>query len=247
MLDSILAQGQRGRVIRDGATVVITGRPNVGKSSLFNALVGVDRAIVTAMPGTTRDLVAETVDIDGLAIRLVDTAGLRDAHDVAEREGVSRSVRARETADVIVVVLDRSEPLGCEDQQLLAATSERARVIVANKRDLAAAFDLDDAVHVCATTGEGVTALRHALMRALTGGEALTDDAVISNVRHVTLLRRARAYLAHAHDALSSEQLPEEFLLTDLHAARTCFDEVVGARASDDVLRHIFERFCIGK
>jgi tRNA modification GTPase len=246
-LDSMLADGRRGRVIRDGATVVITGRPNVGKSSLFNALVGHDRAIVTSSAGTTRDLVTETIDIEGLAIRLTDTAGLRDARDDAEREGVSRSLRARDVADVVLVVVDRSERLSGEDLELLNATAQRSRVIVANKCDRPSACDVRDAIQVSATTGEGLADVRRAVARSLTGTESLHDGAAISNVRHVALLDQARTHLAHAHDALRTAAVPEEFVLADLHAARSCFDEVVGARSSDEVLHHIFERFCIGK
>jgi tRNA modification GTPase len=246
-LDSMLADARRGRIIRDGATVVITGRPNVGKSSLFNALVGHDRAIVTATAGTTRDLVSETIDVDGIAIRLIDTAGLREARDEAEREGVSRSVRARDVADVVLVVLDRSEPLACDDHELLEATAQQQRIVVANKSDRPAAFEAHDAVLVSATTGEGLSHVRVALARALTGGEALHDGAAISNVRHVGLLEQARAHLAHACEALQSTAIPEEFVLADLREARSCFDEIVGARANDEVLHHIFERFCIGK
>jgi tRNA modification GTPase len=246
-LDSMLADARRGRIIRDGATVVITGRPNVGKSSLFNALVGHDRAIVTATAGTTRDLVSETIDVDGIAIRLIDTAGLREARDEAEREGVSRSVRARDVADVVLVVLDRSEPLACDDHELLEATAQQQRIVVANKSDRAAAFEADDAVLVSATTGEGLSHVRVALARALTGDEALHDGAAISNVRHVGLLEQARAHLARACEGLRSTAIPEEFVLADLREARSCFDEIVGARANDEVLHHIFERFCIGK
>jgi tRNA modification GTPase len=243
----MLADSRRGRIIRDGATVVITGRPNVGKSSLFNALVGHDRAIVTSAAGTTRDLVTETIDIEGLAIRLVDTAGLREARDDAEREGVLRSLRAREVADVVVIVLDRSEALCCEDHELLAATTQHPRIVVANKCDRAAAFEMNEAVQVSATTGQGVSAMRNAIARALTDGEPLRDTAAISNVRHVKLLEEARAHLAHACEAVSVSSVPEEFVLADVHAARSCFEDVVGGRSSDEVLHHIFDRFCIGK
>jgi tRNA modification GTPase len=246
-LDALLDGARRGRIIRDGATVVIVGRPNVGKSSLFNALVGQDRAIVTASPGTTRDLVSEAINIEGLAIRLVDTAGLRDAVDIAEREGVVRSVRAREIADLILVVLDGSEPVTSEDQRLLDETATRDRLVVANKNDRSSVRAIDGALPVSAVTGAGIVELKRALTRALTGGEALHDDATISNVRHSSLLSEARAHLAHAHDALKDDAVPEEFILADLHAARASFDEVVGAHAPDEVLRHIFERFCIGK
>jgi len=224
------------------------GRPNVGKSSLFNALVGHDRAIVTAAPGTTRDLVTETINIEGLALRLVDTAGFRDAVvDDAEREGVSRSVRARGVADLLIVVLDHSEPLTLEDRQLLEETSSRCRIVVANKCDRGSAFESDHALRVSAATSAGIVDLRVALARALTGDEALRDDATISNVRHTALVEQALSHLVHAHESLTTASAPEEFVLADLHAARSSLDEVMGARANDEVLRHIFERFCIGK
>ena len=246
-VDRILGDAQRGRMIRDGATVVITGLTNVGKSSLFNELVGHDRAIVTATPGTTRDLVTETIEIDGLSIRLVDTAGLRDAIDDAEREGVSRSVRARDVADVLLLVLDQSEPLGIEDRDLLGTTESRSRVVVANKVDRASSATVAGAIPVSAMTGFGIADLRRALIVALLGDDANRDTAAISNVRHVSLMEQARARLAQARDASAPGSVPEEFILTDLHAARATFDEVLGVRTNEDVLRHIFERFCIGK
>src|SRR5688572_27348359 len=134
-LDQLLGDAQRGRLIREGATVVIAGRPNVGKSSLFNVLAGLDRAIVTEIPGTTRDLVTERIDIEGVAVTLVDTAGARDAVDVVEREGVSRAARAREVADLILVVIDGSEALSRDDEALLEQTARQRRLVVANKSD----------------------------------------------------------------------------------------------------------------
>ena len=246
-VDRLLAGAQRGRVIREGATVVIVGRPNVGKSSLFNALVGQPRVIVTDVPGTTRDLITETVDMDGIAVRLVDTAGVRPTTDIVEREGVSRSVGARDIADVLLVVLDQSEPLTSDDRQLLDDTRMQCRVIVANKCDRGAAFDTTDMLRLSATTDVGVPILRELVVRTLSGDETLHDSALVSNVRHTKLLAQAQGHLTHAHRALIEGQVPEEFVLADLHAARTSFDEVVGIRASDEVLRHIFDRFCIGK
>lgn len=245
-LDAMIAAARHGRIIREGATVVITGRPNVGKSSLFNALVGHGRAIVSAVPGTTRDLITETIAIDGLVIRLVDTAGLRDTREDVEREGVSRSVGARESADVLLVVLDGSESLTPDDHRLLDETATRTRVIVTNKSDRDAAFELEQSIRVAATVADGLPEVKRALVNALTGEEMLRDDAAVSNVRHSTLIDQARRYVAHAC-AATDAGAPEEFVLADLHAARSCFDEVVGVRAGDDVLRHIFEKFCIGK
>jgi len=246
--DELLAGARAGRLIREGATVVVAGRPNVGKSSVFNLLAGADRAIVTPVAGTTRDLVSERVDIGGLAVTLVDTAGWRETHDLVEREGVARSKQARDVADLLLVVLDRSESLHCEDEELLAQTAARQRIVVANKSDLPASAPPSrlERVEVSAKTGAGLDDLRRAILCALTGRESLRDAAAISNTRHITLLDQARGNLVAA-SASAVAAAPEEFILTDLQAARARLDEVVGARTSDDLLQHIFERFCIGK
>jgi tRNA modification GTPase len=250
--DQLLADAGRGRMIREGATVVLAGRPNVGKSSLFNALAGADRAIVTPVPGTTRDLVTEVVDIEGIAVTMVDTAGWRETSDVVEGEGVARGERARDVADLTLVILDGSEPLTEDDERLLEATAARPRVVVANKSDLAGRTTILGAgfrrpIEASAKTGTGLDAVREAIAAALVGEEALRDTAVVSNTRHIQLMTDARRHLAAARDAAAAGGTPEEFLLSDLQAARAKLDEVVGVRTSDDVLRHIFERFCIGK
>ena len=245
-IDALLADAASGRLIREGATVVIAGRPNVGKSSLFNALAGCDRAIVTSVPGTTRDLLTEQVAIGGVAVTLVDTAGARDALDVVEQEGVARGARARAVADLVVVVLDGAEPLTGDDEVLLRQTMARPRVVVANKADRPAAFEHDGAIRVSASHGEGLDALRGAMTAVLGDGEPLRDTAAVSNVRHAQLLREARALLARARTAAEAAT-PEEFVLGDLQDARARFDEIVGTRTPEDVLRHIFEHFCIGK
>jgi tRNA modification GTPase len=246
-LDELLQDGHAGRVIREGATVVIAGRPNVGKSSIFNVLVGSDRAIVTPVAGTTRDLVTEKVDVGGLALTLVDTAGWRETLDVVEREGVQRSAKARQVADVILVVLDRSEPLTPEDEQLLAQTASRNRLIVKNKSDREPSRIAIAGIDVSASTGAGIDTLRRDLAQALTAREPLRDTAALSNIRHIALLEQARVHLLAATAAAGSAPAPEEFVLADLQAAREKLDEIVGRRTSEDVLRHIFERFCIGK
>jgi tRNA modification GTPase len=249
-IDDLLADAARGRMLREGATVVIAGRPNVGKSSLFNALLGTDRAIVTDVPGTTRDLVAERVDVDGLAITLVDTAGARSTFDPIEREGVARSVRARGASSLVLVVVDGSEPLTDDDRRVLEDTRHRPRVVVKNKSDRGdrcGPFDgTVPAVAVSAQTGEGLDALRGAIVRVLTASEPLRDTPAITNARHVSLLEEARAALASGQ-AAATAAAPEEFIAADLQHARERLDEIVGKRTSEDVLRHIFERFCIGK
>jgi tRNA modification GTPase len=249
-IDELLADAARGRMLREGASVVIAGRPNVGKSSLFNALLGADRAIVTEVPGTTRDLVAERVDVGGLPITLVDTAGARPTVDPIEREGVARSVQARAASSLVLVVLDRSEPLTDDDRRVLADTRERPRLVVQNKSDRGDRCGTIDgavpAVAVSAQTGEGLGALRHAIVHALTASDPLRDTPAITNVRHVALLEEARGAIARGREAAVAKA-SEEFIAADLQQARARRDELVGKRTSEDVLRHIFERFCIGK
>jgi tRNA modification GTPase len=193
--------------------------------------------------------VTERVDIDGLAVTLVDTAGWRSTSDVVEREGVARGEQARAVADLTLVVLDRSEPMTSEDAQLIADTTATPRLVVANKIDTAPAEE-PSAPHadvaVSARTGAGIAALRAAIAGALTRGEPLRDGAGVSNVRHIALLEQARTALAAARGAAVADA-PEEFVLSDLQAARARLDEIVGVRTSDDLLKHIFERFCIGK
>ena len=252
-IDALLSDEARGRMIREGATVVVAGRPNVGKSSLFNALVGTARAIVTEVPGTTRDLVTERLDLKGIEVTLVDTAGARETVDVVEREGVVRASRASATADLVLVVIDMSEPLTNDDVRLLEETAGLTRLVVANKCDKRAVVDhatvprVAEACRVSAMTGENLEVLRSEIAVALTGGESLRDTASISNTRHIELLRQTRRHLVAARDAAAVPETPEECVLVDLHAARGCLDEIVGARTTDDILDQVFARFCIGK
>ena len=253
-LESLLRSARRGRMIREGATVVVSGRPNVGKSSIFNMLAGSDRAIVTAVPGTTRDLVAEQVDVEGLAVTLVDTAGWHDTSDIVEREGVSRGERARAVADLLLLVLDGSEPLQAEDTLLLAETASGQRIVVSNKSDLPVtgtgvglAAAPDGPLRVSARTGAGMDELRRAIAAVLTGGDSLRDEAAISNVRHIELVEEARARLGAAQQTVAGGETPEEYVLADLQAARASLEEIGGARTNEDLLRHIFQKFCIGK
>ena len=250
-LAALIARGRQGRLIREGAHVVLAGRPNTGKSSLFNALAGADRAIVTDVPGTTRDLVTEIVDIDGIAVTLVDTAGLRATDDLVEIEGVGRARRASATADCVVVVLDGSQAMAESDRALLASTRARPRVIAVNKADLPEALDTlaaadAEALRVSARTGDGIAALRTAIAAALAGREPLADAPAVTNQRHLMLLEQALESLRRGADALAYGA-PEELALADLQEARGFLDEIVGRRTSDDILRKIFETFCIGK
>jgi tRNA modification GTPase len=244
----LLAHARRGRLVREGLQITIVGRPNVGKSSLFNALVGASRAIVTEVPGTTRDLVTETVDLDGLRVTLVDTAGIRETEDIVESEGVSRTRQAADVSDLILIVADGSGPELEEDPEEISQSIDNNSITVVNKSEIPGAWSRGNAISVSAKTGLGIELLRRRIVEAL-DVELAADRPEITNVRHIELVRRAHDALVRARSAALAEgrSLSEEFVLADLQEARAALEEVTGKRASDDVLIHIFERFCIGK
>lgn len=244
-LRKLLTDGRRGRLIREGRMVVIAGRPNVGKSSLFNALVGTSRAIVTPLAGTTRDVLTEAVDICGVPITLVDTAGLRESTDVIEEEGVRRAEEARQVAALTLLVLDASQPLGVDDRRLLADMAG-LRVIVANKADLPAQWTLGEALPVSATTGAGLDALRTTIVTALSGSDDWRDPPMVSNQRHLQQVEVALTAVDRCLELLA-QGATEELVLAELTDARDAIESLVGRRTPDDLLRHIFSRFCIGK
>jgi tRNA modification GTPase len=247
----LLDDACRGRLLREGLEVAVVGKPNVGKSSVFNALVGAGRAIVSDVPGTTRDLITEAIDLDGLRVTLVDTAGIRSTGDGLEAEGVARSERAHAVADLTLVVLDRSLSLDADDTAVISQVAENKRVIVANKADLPAAWDPARAgagATVSARTGAGLDELRQQIARAL-DVEHLAERPAITNARHIMLVRQAQDSMLRARDAAAREggALPEEFVLADLQDARAALEEISGRRTSDELLAHIFSRFCVGK
>jgi tRNA modification GTPase len=251
-LDTLLGAAGRGRMIREGMQLVIAGRPNAGKSSLFNALAGARRAIVADRPGTTRDLLTETVEIDGIPITLVDTAGENAAAiDPIELEGMARAAAARDVAAVVMLVLDRSIPLGADDRRLLAETASTPHVIAVNKIDQPPAWSEEElgtvnAVLVSARTEAGLDELRAAITGVLSSRDARRDVPAMTNIRHVRLVRAAREALARA-EAAAADGTPEEFVLLDVNEARVRLEEVTGVRTADDVLVAIFTKFCIGK
>jgi tRNA modification GTPase len=251
-IDRLLESARRGRLLREGLQVVLSGRPNTGKSSIFNKLAGAGRAIVTAVPGTTRDLLTEVVDIDGVPVTVVDTAGVRvSPADAIEAEGIARAAAARSVAALVVVVLDGSVPLTDDDRVLLEQTAGVPRVIVANKSDLPASWitlDVNErVVRASALDGEGIDDLRSAILAAIAGvGSDVRDLPAVTNLRHVDLLTRAREALGRAASAAAAH-VPEEFVLADINEARGLLEEITGARTSDDLLGHIFASFCIGK
>ncbi len=254
-VQSLIASSRQGRLIREGCQVAVAGKPNVGKSSLFNVLCGVQRAIVADASGTTRDLVTETIHLEGIPVTLVDTAGIRATADAVEAEGVRRAWAALEVASAVLVVLDRSRALDEDDRVLLRETAGRPRLVIANKRDLRAAWSpaaqleagvRDEVIETCLIDGSAAKPLRGALLRILESEGPRRDAPAISNVRHIGLLCSAEAALRQASRTAAAGGA-EELLLADLEEARRALEEITGKRAPDAVLERIFERFCIGK
>jgi tRNA modification GTPase len=252
-LTELAATFAYGKIVHQGLTLAIVGRTNVGKSSLFNRLVERERAIVTATPGTTRDLVSETVSIGGIPIQLVDTAGIRQSLDEAESIGIRKSMEALADADLVLVVLDASRPENSEDGELLRHTQGRPTIVVANKCDLAASghwavvSGQSSIVRTSALTGEGILELRAEILRHIGGDTGAQAEAgFLTNVRHQSLVQESIAALKAAAHAVAAK-VPHEMLLLDLYSALQPLDAVTGATTTDDILNLIFSTFCIGK
>jgi tRNA modification GTPase len=239
-----------GRMLSEGVRLAILGKPNVGKSSLFNRLLASDRAIVTEIPGTTRDVLTEVVDLDGIPLRLADTAGVRHTVDQVERIGVSRSLEAVSDSDVTLVILDGSRPLDQDDEYVLNRTSELPRLIVVNKSDLPQVLHSANSfagVFVSAATGAGVDDLKRAIRDFLMDRQTdLVDDFVLTNARQNETLGRAITALAAATEAVLNA-VPHEMVLLDLYSALAALDEFTGEVVTEDILDRIFSTFCIGK
>jgi tRNA modification GTPase len=250
-LEQLASTFAYGKIVHEGLTLAIVGRPNVGKSSLFNRLVERERAIVTATPGTTRDLVSETVAIGGIPVKLVDTAGIRHALDEAESIGICKSMEALADADLVLVVLDASQDETAEDAELLRQAENRPVIVVGNKCDLGHSGQWSVAsgqtVLTSAVTGEGITELRSEILQHI-GGEAGTqaESGFLSKVRHKSLIQESLAALDAAKNAVAGK-VPHEMLLMDLYNGLRPLDAMTGATTNDDILNLIFSTFCIGK
>lgn len=241
-----------GKLVHEGLMLAIVGRPNVGKSSLFNRLVEHERAIVTATPGTTRDLVTEIVAIGGIPVKLVDTAGIRRALDEAESIGIKKSMEALADADLVLVVLDASQEVNDEDRQLLSHVEGRTAIIVHNKADLMSqashtGLSMErNMIRTSALTGAGIDELRTEILGQVSGDKCSAESGFLTNARHAALVRDSLKALSDAESAVQ-HRVPHEMLLLDLYNALRPLDEITGATTNDDILNLIFSRFCIGK
>jgi len=251
-LEQLRASFAYGKIVHEGLTLAIVGRPNVGKSSLFNRLVERERAIVTATPGTTRDLVTETVSLGGIPIKLIDTAGIRHSTDEAESIGIRKSYEALSEADLVLVVLDSTQEISSEDKELLRICVNGRGLAVANKTDLA-----PDAVKILsespktyktsAITGEGIDALRQAILEEVFGRSGREQETgFLTNIRHQRLVEESLNGLEAATRAVE-HRIPHEMIMLDLYGALRPLDAITGETTTDDILNLIFSSFCIGK
>jgi len=234
-----------GRLLQSGIKVAIIGSPNVGKSSLFNRLVSRDRAIVTDVPGTTRDTLSETIDLEGVPVFFTDTAGLRETTDTIESLGIERTQRAIVDADLVLEVIDATDAVGAQVNRDQHTSSIR----VLNKCDLAIAdrfLGEKDSVRISALTGEGIESLRTAILAFLHRADVDNEGLLVTNARHYDLLRTASYELGHAISALNDE-LSEELILVFLHNALKYLGQITGETTTEDILSQVFATFCIGK
>lgn len=263
-LQSLAKSFEHGRIVHDGLRMAIVGRPNVGKSSLFNRLVERERAIVTATPGTTRDLVTERVSLGGIPLELVDTAGLREATDEAEAIGIRKSREALMEADLVLVVLDASVPLREDERELIVSLKERRALVARNKWDIACCDDSEynesmnsesgesgpdltvASVRTSALTGGGVQELRDRLVEMVRNSGGESESGMLTSVRHYNAITTALAALDKAKEAVEA-RIPHEMLLLDLYSALRQLDSLTGETTADDILNRIFSSFCIGK
>ena len=242
----------RGRLLRDGIRVTLIGRPNVGKSSLFNGLVGHERAIVTDIPGTTRDAITESIGVGGVPLVITDTAGLRVSTDQIEAIGVDRTRREAADSDLLVVVIDGSEPLTQADREVLSEAANRRYIIALNKSDLNGfsvtriTDDRSSIVSVSAKTAAGLDGLRAAMLKPFTNGNANGEGLLITNARHHDLLMRAIDSIRSSENLLL-DHASEEIILVGLLNALRYLGEITGETTSDEILGKIFSTFCIGK
>ncbi|HEX9016766.1 MAG TPA: GTPase, partial [Chloroflexota bacterium] len=253
-VESLLATADQGIISRLGVRAAIVGRPNAGKSSLLNALLRADRAIVTEIPGTTRDTLEEVANFSGVPVCLVDTAGIAEARDPVERLGIERSRRALDESDLCLFVVDSSEPVRPEDREIAATIGDRPVLVVASKADLPGMSRGEigqlvpgaPVIETSTSTGEGLERLREAVLeKVVAGGIVQSDELLVSSPRHKEVLYRSARHLRDAIASLAS--LPPDCTATDVRAALDALGEITGETASADLLETIFSNFCVGK
>lgn len=253
-LDAMLAESKSGRMMRDGVMAAIAGTPNAGKSSLLNRFLETERAIVTDVPGTTRDVIEEWITIQGVPICLVDTAGIRSTDDTVEQIGVRRAKEYMDRADIILVVVDQSRPLQEEDRQILETARGRQALIVLNKEDLQPAFATEELqsyglplLSISASTGVGMGELKDAMLSlALKQGLMAAQSALLANTRHIELVRQSREALQRALDTIEAG-MPVDCAIVDIREAWELLGSITGDTVHDDIIEEIFSRFCLGK
>lgn len=251
----LLASAKTGRILREGLKTVIVGKPNVGKSSLMNALLRENRAIVTAVPGTTRDVIEETVNIEGFPLTLLDTAGIRTTGDEVERIGVEKSRQLIDQADLILLLLDLSRPLDDEDQEIIEILQDKNVLIVFNKSDLPAQLNQAqvlkqlpgiESVIVSLEEEQDLKELESVLVHKIQGGAVLTEATYVTQVRHIDLLEQSQTHLSEARTAIDSG-FPPDCIVTDLREAWETLGFITGDSIQQDLVTQIFQQFCLGK
>lgn len=255
-LEQLIATASDGKIVRDGINIAILGKPNVGKSSLLNRLLKSTRAIVTEIPGTTRDTIEETLNLRGIPVNLTDTAGIRETEDIVEQQGVERSKSFLDRAAIILMVFDASEQLTELDIELLREVSSRNAILVLNKIDLPIVTTPKDlqlyapektVAQTSMLHGSGIEKLKSAVLEYVIGGDfVLGDSPIVTNVRHDDALRRAQTSLSHATESLDAK-MPPECIAVDLRSSLDAIGEIVGKTTTEDILDRIFSQFCIGK
>lgn len=256
MIENLISTADKGKILRDGLNTVILGKPNVGKSSLLNAILRENRAIVTDVPGTTRDIIEEYVNIEGIPLKIVDTAGIRDTEDLVEKIGVDRAKEVVEEADLIIAVFDASRNITEEDKQIIELVKKKKSIILLNKTDLPNVYDSEylsdilngkEVINTSIAKGEGIDILEKTIVDMFySGGVEVKDEVLVTNVRHKNQLLKARKNIIDAIDGLNSS-MPLDCIEVDIKNCWTNIGEISGDTVSEDILDKIFSEFCIGK
>ena len=246
-IDHLLKESQKNQMIREGVKTVIIGKPNVGKSSLLNALLNEEKAIVTEIAGTTRDTIEAYININGITLNLIDTAGIRETEDIVEKIGVNRSIKALQDAVLVLLVLDQSKALTKEDKELLELTKDKKRLIIANKSDLPKALWMEEVVSISTITKNGMKDLEKAILKLLSLEDIEQRDFnYLSNVRHIMKVKEAKQSLENVLESIELD-MPVDVYAIDLTSAWRSLGDILGENYQDDLLKELFSKFCLGK